>query len=84
MSFNIKENIKKSLPIHSARLKAPTNHKEAQALRVIGLDYSFTNGHPDYEIFNWSYYDALKKNHYEPSLSNMIALHNQLFSERNN
>lgn len=83
MSFNINKNIKKTLPTNNTPLKAPSNYTEAKALRVIGIDFSFAGGHPNYEIFDYQYYDALKKNHYDASLSNMIALHNQLLLERN-
>ncbi|WP_164683334.1 hypothetical protein [Streptococcus hyointestinalis] len=44
-------------------------------LRVLGVK----RAKPDwYEIFDWDYYDVLKKNGYVPSLTNMIALHNYL------
>lgn len=82
MSFNINKNIKKTLPTNNTPLKAPSNYTEAKALRVIGVDFSYTGGRLDYNIFDYQYYDALKKNHYDASLINMIALHNQLLLER--
>lgn len=44
-------------------------------LRVLGVKRTKPD---DYEIFDWDYYDVLKKNGYVPSLANMIALHNYL------
>ncbi|WP_099833095.1 hypothetical protein [Streptococcus suis] len=38
-------------------------------------------GKVDYEIFDWSYYDVLKKNGITPNLANMVALHNYILSE---
>lgn len=38
-------------------------------------------GKVDYEIFDWSYYDVLKKNGITPNLVNMIGLHNYIVSE---
>lgn len=82
MPFNINKNIKKTLLTNNTPLKAPSNYTEAKALRVIGVDFGYTGGRLDYNIFDYQYYDALKKNHYDASLINMIALHNQLLLER--
>lgn len=82
MSFNIDEKTKNTLLTNNTPLKAPSNYTEAKALRVIGVDFSYTGGRLDYNIFDYQYYDALKKNHYDASLINMIALHNQLLLER--
>lgn len=52
--------------------------EDCSIIRTIGVKRIFRNGALDYEIFDWSYYDVLKKNGFSYNLSNMIGLHNYL------
>ncbi|WP_449454506.1 hypothetical protein [Streptococcus suis] len=47
---------------------------------LLGVRRFSKNGVVDYEIFDWSYYDVLKRNGICPSLANMIDLHNYIIA----
>ena len=47
----------------------------------IGIKKSIRGGTVDFEIFDWSYYDVLKKYGFSPNLANMIWLHNYIVGE---
>lgn len=78
MDFNIPQNELVRLQIANQPLKVPyaSNSPESQRLKMIGINWSAG----DYDIFDYAYYDCLKRNGYSPNLSNMIALHNQILN----
>lgn len=73
---NIPRQALERLPVGNSLLKVSLN--TSKSLRILGVDWSSGN----YEIFDWSYYDCLKKHGYSPSLANMISLHNELLANR--
>lgn len=75
---NIPRQALECLSVGDSRLKVPSSTLRADPLRIIGVNWSAG----DYEIFDWSYYDCLKKHGYSPSLANMISLHNELLANR--
>jgi len=73
---NIPRQALERLPVGNSPLKVSLN--TSKSLRILGVDWSVG----DYKIFDWSYYDCLKKHGYSPSLANMISLHNELLANR--
>lgn len=59
-------------------LKLPSDYWSAKSLRILGVEWSLGR----YEIFDWSYYDCLKRYGYRPNLANMISLHNEILESR--
>lgn len=75
---NIPEQALVRLPVGNRRLQIPSTTLNAEPLRVIGVSWAFGN----YKIFDWAYYDCLKRYGYRPSLANMISLHNEILENR--
>ena len=78
MRFNIPQQELVRLQVANQPLKVPSysNSVEVERLKVIGVNWS----HGDYDIFDYAYYDCLKRNGYSANLSNMIALHNEILN----
>ena len=76
MRFNIPKNELNRLSVLGQPLRVPTSSHsiEAERLKILGVKW-FAG---DYEIFDYAYYDCLKRNGYTPSLSNMMSLHNDI------
>lgn len=76
MTFNIPQNELERLPVWGQPLKVPTSSHsiEAERLKILGVNWHAG----DYDIFDYSYYDCLKRNGYTANLSNMMSLHNEI------
>lgn len=71
--FDVKNKRYARLMSGNSRLSIDDLYKDR--LRILGVKYI---GYGNYEIFDYSYYDALKKTGHVANLANMVSLHNAL------